>query len=107
MKFVGQVGREELRMNRAAALDHQSLDAAGVQVLADRVHVDGLTAVDDGGHRAEPGSSLVDLRTRAIHHLLDVAGGEEVSVRIELTAPGHGDLHRRRRLSASEPLVLP
>ena len=39
MQLVGQVGGEELRVHRPAALDHQPPHAAAVEVLADPVHV--------------------------------------------------------------------
>ena len=54
VQLVGEVGGEELGVHRAAALDHQPADAAGVQVLAHPPHVHGLAAVDHGRDRPEP-----------------------------------------------------
>ena len=54
LQLVGQVGGQELRVHRAAALDHQSVDAARREVLADGLHVQPRAAVDHRGHRPEP-----------------------------------------------------
>ena len=84
VQLVGDVLGQELGVDGAAALDHQAAYAALVQVLAQPAHRDPVTAVDDGGDRAEPGAGRGDLRGRAVDELLRVAGREEPGRRVEV-----------------------
>src|SRR3954467_1267862 len=54
LQLVDQPGGEELGVHRAAALDHQAPYTPGGQVGGDQIQVDWVTAVDHGGHLAEP-----------------------------------------------------
>src|SRR6185437_13174136 len=58
LQLVDEVGGQELGVDRAAALDHQPLDAAGGQVGAQPPHLDAVAAVDDGRDLAQPGAGV-------------------------------------------------
>ena len=103
VQLVGEVGGQELGVHRPAALDHQPLDAPGVEVLAEPPHVHRLAAVDHGRHRPEPRPGLGHRRARAVDQLLGVAGGEEVRARVQLRPAGHGHLHRRGPKPTGQP----
>jgi hypothetical protein len=78
VQLVRQSRGQELRVHRAAALDHQALHPAGVQVRRHPVQVERLTAVDDRRDLAEPVLGLVQHGRRAVDQLVVVPGGEEL-----------------------------
>jgi uncharacterized membrane protein YbhN (UPF0104 family) len=78
VQLVRQTRGQELRVHRAATLDHQPAHPAGVQVRRHPVQVDRLTAVDDRRHLAEPIPGLVHHRRRTVDELVVVPGGEEL-----------------------------
>ena len=53
LQLVDEVLGEELRVHRAAALDHQPLDAPRGEVGAERAHLHAVAAVDDRRDRPE------------------------------------------------------
>jgi hypothetical protein len=105
LELVDEVVGQELRVHLSAAFDHQPLHPAGAEILGEAAHLDPLPAVHDGRYPAESRPGIPQARARAIDDLLDVAGGEEVSVRIQRHPLGHRDLDRRGRKSARRARV--
>ena len=73
LQLVDDVLGEELRVDGAAALDHQPLDAARGEVAAERAHLHAVAAVDDGRDRPETLARVRHPRARAVDELLGVA----------------------------------
>src|SRR5581483_4338375 len=48
LQLVDEALAEELRVHRAAALDHQPLDSSRGEIVAERLHLHRFAAVDDG-----------------------------------------------------------
>ena len=87
-----------------AALDHQPMYAAAVEILAYPLHVHRLAAVDDGRHGAEsfrPRSRLAWRSRPPSRCRRPRRSGRG----IQPPPSGDGDLDRRRRQSAGQPLV--
>jgi hypothetical protein len=59
VQLVGQPGRKELGVHRAAALDHEPAGAACVQVGQDAVQVGRVAGVRHAGDRADPFAGFV------------------------------------------------
>jgi hypothetical protein len=81
-------------VDRAAAFDHEPVDAPAAEVFAQAAHVDPRSSVHDGRDSSEPATGVVGRRAGAVHELLDVACDEEVRLCVELSTVGDGDLRR-------------
>ncbi len=100
-----EVGSQELRVHRAAALDHEPLNAPAVEVSHSSRMSTGWppsTTVATARGASEP-RPLPRWSSRPPSRR---PGCEEVRTRVQLRPAGHGHLHRRGPKPTGQPLLL-
>jgi hypothetical protein len=105
VELVGQAGLEELRVDRAAALDKQPAHAAPGQVGQDDGQAERVAGLQDGSGPCQACGRVAGRAVRHVdqHGLAGGGAGEEAGGGVEVAGAGDRDADRVGQLAAGQP----